>query len=90
MVLSNQGKVAKAGRTVFVNYVGRLQSNNRVFDKSRGKPLRFKLGKGSSLLSTFQVSHSFTVRGILASFDFFSPTHSLGICFNTPFDVQET
>eukprot|EP00195_Chlamydomonas_chlamydogama_P005861 CAMPEP_0202904994 /NCGR_PEP_ID=MMETSP1392-20130828/32009_1 /ASSEMBLY_ACC=CAM_ASM_000868 /TAXON_ID=225041 /ORGANISM="Chlamydomonas chlamydogama, Strain SAG 11-48b" /LENGTH=452 /DNA_ID=CAMNT_0049592893 /DNA_START=45 /DNA_END=1403 /DNA_ORIENTATION=- len=40
------GKLAKAGKRVLVQYVGRLKSNGKVFDKSSGKPFSFRLGVG--------------------------------------------
>lgn len=48
-VLSNgkpDAKIAKANRKVFVQYVGRLKRNNKVFDKTGGKDFSFKLGAG--------------------------------------------
>jgi FKBP-type peptidyl-prolyl cis-trans isomerase len=40
------GDVAQAGKRVKVNYVGRLKSNNKIFDSSTKKPFTFRLGKG--------------------------------------------
>jgi FK506-binding nuclear protein len=40
------GKVALAGKRVSMQYTGRLQSNGRVFDASRGKAFSFRLGVG--------------------------------------------
>lgn len=40
------GKLAKAGKKVMVQYTGRLKSNGKVFDQSRGKPFAFRLGVG--------------------------------------------
>ena len=40
-------KIAKANRTAFVSYVGRLQKSGKVFDQTRGnKTFGFKVGKG--------------------------------------------
>lgn len=40
------GKLAANGKKVAVQYTGRLASNNKVFDSSKGKPFRFTLGTG--------------------------------------------
>lgn len=41
------GKVAKAGKKVEVRYVGRLKSNSKVFDQTKGKAtFSFRLGVG--------------------------------------------
>ena len=40
------GKVAKRGCRLQMRYVGRLASNNKVFDSSGGRPFAFKLGAG--------------------------------------------
>ncbi len=40
------GKLAANGKKVAVQYTGRLASNNKVFDSSKGKPFRFTLGIG--------------------------------------------
>lgn len=40
------GKLASKGKRVAVQYTGRLASNNKVFDASKGKPFRFRLGVG--------------------------------------------
>ena len=39
------GRKAESGNRVKVNYVGRLKSNNKVFDASKGRPFVFKLGR---------------------------------------------
>lgn len=40
-------KVAKAGKTVVVKYTGRLKTNGKVFDSTKGnKTFNFKLGVG--------------------------------------------
>ncbi len=38
------GKLAKAGKKVAVEYVGKLKKNGKVFDQSGGKPFVFRLG----------------------------------------------
>jgi len=41
------GPVAKNGKTVIMFYVGRLKTNNKVFDKNQSAPgLKFRLGRG--------------------------------------------
>jgi FK506-binding nuclear protein len=40
------GKLALAGKTAKVRYVGRLATNGKVFDKSGPKPFAFRLGVG--------------------------------------------
>eukprot|EP00798_Chlamydomonas_sp_ICE-L_P016057 gene16057-22194_t len=40
------GKLAKAGKKVSVQYVGKLKSNGKVFDKSGGRAFSFRLGVG--------------------------------------------
>lgn len=40
------GAVAQRGSRVKVNYIGRLKSNNKVFDASARKPFAFTLGRG--------------------------------------------
>ena len=41
------GKVAKQGKRVQVRYTGRLQSNGKVFDKTKGSAtFSFRLGVG--------------------------------------------
>jgi FK506-binding nuclear protein len=41
------GPAAKAGDRVGMRYIGKLQSNNKVFDSNKkGKPFSFKLGAG--------------------------------------------
>ncbi|KNC87213.1 hypothetical protein SARC_00649 [Sphaeroforma arctica JP610] len=41
------GAMAKKGKNVGMRYVGRLASNNKVFDQNTGgKPFRFRLGAG--------------------------------------------
>lgn len=50
------GKLAKAGKRVFVQYKGRLQKNGKVFDQTKGKPFAFRLGEQApppSVLSQF-------------------------------------
>ena len=42
------GKAAKAGQRVTVQYTGRLQSNGKVFDTSKGKGFTFRLGEAQS------------------------------------------
>lgn len=44
-VIIGSGRKCKSGDRVRVNYVGKLKSNNRVFDASK-KPFTFKLGRG--------------------------------------------
>ena len=44
-VLLGDGKTAVLGSRVKVNYIGRLKSNNKVFDSSK-KPFSFKIGQG--------------------------------------------
>lgn len=39
------GRKAESGNKVKVNYVGRLKSNNKVFDASKNRPFVFKLGR---------------------------------------------
>ena len=39
-----EGKLAKAGRKVVVDYVGRLQKTGKVFDESKPKGFTFRLG----------------------------------------------
>ena len=41
-----KGPVAEHGDKVKVHYVGKLKSNNKVFDSSTKKPFAFRLGKG--------------------------------------------
>ena len=68
------GKLAKAGKRVSMQYVGRLKSNGKVFDQSRGKPFTFRLGvgeviKGASAsprpagLASLSRARSFALRG---------------------------
>jgi peptidylprolyl isomerase len=47
-IWEGEGKVASAGDTVQVNYVGVAYSTGEEFDASwnRGEPLRFRLGAG--------------------------------------------
>lgn len=41
------GPRAKPGKTVAVRYLGRLLSNNKMFDSNtKGAPFKFRLGKG--------------------------------------------
>ena len=40
------GVRADSGKRITVNYVGRLKSNNKVFDASNKRPFTFKLGRG--------------------------------------------
>jgi FK506-binding nuclear protein len=40
------GAIAARGRRIKVNYVGRLKSNNKIFDSSSKKPFAFILGRG--------------------------------------------
>ena len=40
------GKTALPGKRVGVRYVGKLKSNNKVFDASKGNPFQFRLGVG--------------------------------------------
>lgn len=40
------GPPCVAGQRVKVNYVGKLKSNNKIFDSSTKKPFVFRLGKG--------------------------------------------
>jgi FK506-binding nuclear protein len=44
-VVVGTGKKALSGKRIKVQYVGRLKSNNKVFDASRGKPFAFRLGR---------------------------------------------
>jgi len=39
------GRKAESGNRIKVNYVGRLKSNNKVFDASKSRPFVFKLGR---------------------------------------------
>jgi FK506-binding nuclear protein len=39
------GRKAESGNRVKVNYIGKLKSNNKVFDASKGRPFVFKLGR---------------------------------------------
>jgi FKBP-type peptidyl-prolyl cis-trans isomerase len=41
-----EGKQAKYGDRLKINYVGRLKSNDRIFDRSDKKPFVFRLGRG--------------------------------------------
>ena len=41
-----KGEKPKKGAKVYVNYVGKLASNNVEFDNSEGYPIDFILGKG--------------------------------------------
>lgn len=45
-VQPGSGQVAKSGQRVKVFYVGRLKSNNKVFDSSVKRPFAFRLGRG--------------------------------------------
>ena len=38
--------VSKVGDKIKVHYIGRLKSNNKIFDQSRNKPFQFTLGRG--------------------------------------------
>jgi FKBP-type peptidyl-prolyl cis-trans isomerase len=40
------GAIAKSGHRIKVHYIGRLKSNNKVFDSSTNKPFTFRLNKG--------------------------------------------
>ncbi len=41
------GKLAKAGKKVLMRYVGKLKSNGKVFDETKGnKTFTFRLGVG--------------------------------------------
>lgn len=44
-LVEGSGPVARPGKFVHVNYVGRL-TNKQVFDRTRNKPFSFKLGTG--------------------------------------------
>lgn len=49
------GKFAKAGKTVFVKYTGRLKSSDKVFDATKGnKAFSFRLGVGEVRRGTGQ------------------------------------
>ena len=39
------GKKAESGKKIKVQYVGKLKSNNKVFDASRDRPFSFRLGR---------------------------------------------
>jgi len=41
-----KGAQVKPGHEIKVQYIGRLVTNGKVFDQSRGKPFGFKLGAG--------------------------------------------
>ena len=41
-----EGKAALPGKRVSMQYTGRLKSNNKVFDASKGRPFTFRLGVG--------------------------------------------
>jgi len=41
-----KGKPCTPGKQVTVHYVGRLKSNNKVFDRTRKQPFQFRLGVG--------------------------------------------
>jgi FK506-binding nuclear protein len=40
------GRVSKVGDKLMVHYVGKLQSNQKVFDAALKKPFSFRLGRG--------------------------------------------
>jgi FKBP-type peptidyl-prolyl cis-trans isomerase len=42
----NDMPVSKAGDKIKVHYIGRLKSNNKIFDQSKNKPFQFTLGRG--------------------------------------------
>ena len=44
-IVVGNGRKAESGNRVKVNYVGKLKTNNKVFDASRNKPFVFKLGR---------------------------------------------
>jgi len=45
-VREGNGRICTKGDRVAVNYVGKLQSNGKVFDSSTKKPFTFRLGSG--------------------------------------------
>ena len=44
-IVIGTGKKAEGGKKLKMHYVGRLKSNNNIFDSSKGKPFAFKLGR---------------------------------------------
>ena len=44
-IVVGNGRKAESGNRVKVNYVGKLKTNNKVFDASKGRPFVFKLGR---------------------------------------------
>lgn len=45
-IVPGTGPEAKNGKKVKVLYVGRLQSNNSIFDSTKNAPFAFSLGRG--------------------------------------------
>ena len=48
------GKAAKSGDRVKVYYIGRLKSNNKIFDSSTKRPFSFRLGR-SEVISGWDI-----------------------------------
>ncbi len=57
MVIGPSNIIAKSGQRIKVHYVGRLKTNNKMFDSSLKKPFVFRLGRSEVI----KVSSQFTV-----------------------------